>query len=101
MKKQKSDRKSAIINLLKDAGFKTINAVGQKHIHASGADDFAKSHETFLQSAGKINAFKFSTFSQPVLVVHVETWEGTKADTGISNTELPTPNPEPETDNAQ
>jgi len=60
--------------LLKKAGFQTLETPAPHVIYASGTDDFGKSHAAFLQSAGKHPAFidsrKFSTVPRPVLIVH-------------------------------
>jgi hypothetical protein len=54
---------------LKKAGFKTVIAVGEKHLHASGAADFGKAHAAFLQAAGNAHAFRWECAPEPVLVV--------------------------------
>jgi hypothetical protein len=69
MKKSNTSKVVSIEEQLKAAGFKTIKAVGEKHIHASGSDDFGKSHAAFLQAAGNISAFRWECCPAPVLVV--------------------------------
>jgi uncharacterized protein YbjT (DUF2867 family) len=76
---------------LKSAGFQTIKAVGEKHIHASGADDFGKSHAAFLQSAGKVSAFRMEACPEPILIVFRPAVE--------EPAEAPAEVNEPETDN--
>ena len=70
---------ASLEELLKEAGFQTLETPAPHVIHASGAEDFGKAHAAFLQAAGKHAAFidsrKFCTVPQPILIVHREAVE--------------------------
>jgi uncharacterized protein YbjT (DUF2867 family) len=98
MKKSNTRTVVSIEEHLKVAGFQTIKAVGEKHIHASGADDFDKSHAAFLQGAGKVSAFRMEACPEPILIVFRPAVEEPAAAPAEVN-EPETLNPEPSTDN--
>lgn len=91
---------TSLEDLLKKAGFQTLETPSPHVIHASGAEDFGKAHAAFLQAAGKnvaiIDSRKFCTVPKPILIVHrrpVET---------VHDVETPaTGNEQPATDQEQ
>ncbi len=60
--------------LLKEAGFQTVEKQTDRILYASGAKDFGKAYETFVQAANKrpaeIGYSVFMTAAGAILIVH-------------------------------
>jgi len=95
---------ATIEDILTSAGFQTLEKRGEKILVASGAEDFGKSHATFLQAAEKhpalLGCSRLDQLGGPVLLVHRSASpKPQNIEQGISNTEEIV-NPQSEIDNA-
>lgn len=79
MKKKLETGNLKLEELLKSAGFQTLEKRGERIIHASGAVDFGKSHAIFLKTADKhpalIGCSEFPSLGNRTLLVHVRAVE--------------------------